>query len=223
MASHLTVHMLQQRISQMQSLRPGDGALPVPPELRPLLPGGALRPGGTTVVRGSLHLALALISAASAAGAWCGVVGLPRLGLEAVQELGIALDRLVLVPDPASHTTVIVSTLSEVLKVVLLSPHVRMSPSEVERLGARLRDHGSTLIALDTWPRADCTLRVTGSRWEGLGCGHGMLNAREMSVRSEDRRGSLQHIIRFRDGRLAPAEPTSNDLVFEPRLALVPS
>lgn len=223
MAQLLTVRELQQRISQMQPLRPGDGGLPVPPELRPLLPGGALRPGSTTVVRGSLQLALALISAASASGAWCGVIGLPRLGLEAVGKLGIALDRLILVPDPGSHSMSVAGTLGEVLKIVLLQPKGRTSPGEIERLNARLRDHGSALIALDAWPRAECTLRVIASHWEGLGHGHGLLETRELSVRTEDRRGPGQHTVRFRDGRLVAAGSTADEPSRETRLELVPS
>ena len=78
-----TVRSLQQRISEMQPLRLDEGGLPVAPELRSLLPGGALRKGSSVAVSGSLHLALALLGEASRGGAWCGAIGLPQLGFEA--------------------------------------------------------------------------------------------------------------------------------------------
>lgn len=202
-----TVRTLQERITQMQPMRLGDDALPTPPELRDLLPGGALRRGSATIVSGSLQLSLALISAASASGAWCGAIGLPELGAEAAAELGVALDRFVLVPDPGPHSISIAGTLSEVLTVLLLRPSSQVRAPDAERLAARLRDHGAALVVLGQWPKAESTLRVTNSRWGGLGRGHGMLLTHELTVRSDDRRGPKQHTVVFRDGRLSGALP----------------
>ncbi len=197
------VRTLQERISQMQPLRLGDDALPTPAQLRPLFPGGALRKGSAVQVQGSLQLSLAMLSAASASGAWCGVIGVRGLGFEAAAQLGIALERFIVIPDPGRHALSIAGTLSETLAVVLLHPPERTQPGDIERLAARLRDHGTALIALGPWPRAESRLRVTASRWSGLGQGHGMLDAHEIVVRSEDRRGPRQHTVRFQSGRLA--------------------
>jgi hypothetical protein len=199
-----TIRNLQERITQMQPSRVSDDALPTPPELRALFPVGALRRGSAITVTGSLQLSLAIASAASASGAWCGAIGLPEFGVEAAAELGVALDRFVLVPDPGVHTIGIMGTLSEVLTVLLVRPPVPVRPSDAERLAARLRDHGAALVVLGSWPRSEGTLRVTGSRWHGLGRGHGMLDTHELTVRSEDRRGLKQHTVLFRQGRLAP-------------------
>jgi hypothetical protein len=202
-----TVRSLQQRISGMQPLRAEDG-LPTPPELGGLLPGGVLQRGSSTSVQGSLHLALALVSAASAAGSWCGAIGVPELGLEAAERLGIALDRFALVPDPGTRALGIAGTLSEVLAAVVLRPPSRVSHAEADRLSARLRDHGSALVVVGPWPRTSCTLRITASRWCGIGPGHGLLQSRELAVRSEDRRGLQHHTVRLEEGRLSsPASP----------------
>lgn len=199
-----TVGMLRERITQMQPPRVTDDALPTAPELRELLPGGALRRGSMIVVRGSLQLSLAFASAASASGAWCGAIGVPYLGIEAAAELGVALDRFVLVPSAGAQTIGIAGTLSEVLTVLILRPHGSVRPADAERLAARLRDHGAALIILGNWPRAESTLRVTSTRWEGLGRGHGMLDTQEITVRSDDRRGPRHHTVRFQGGRLVP-------------------
>src|SRR4051794_18135467 len=81
--------------------------LPVLPELTGLLPGRGLRRGSTVsgaaerpAPGGGTSLLLALLAEASRAGSWCAVVGVPALGILAAAEVGIALDRLALVPDP---------------------------------------------------------------------------------------------------------------------------
>ena len=203
-----TVRSLQQRIAEMQPLRLDERALPTAPELRGLLPGGALRRGTVTTVQGeasgALMLALALLSTVSASGAWCGAIGIPELGFEAAAGLGLALDRLVLVPEPGPHATGIAGTLSEVLGVVLLRMPGAPKPGEAARLLARLRDHGTALVALGPWPGAEGGLRVVASHWSGLGPGHGLLDTHELTVATNDRRGPLQHRVRFTEGGLQP-------------------
>ncbi|NLA65547.1 MAG: hypothetical protein GX862_06395 [Leucobacter sp.] len=200
-----TVRLLQQRITQMQPLRIGETGLPTPAELRPLLPGGALRAGAATAVQGSLLLALALLSEASATGAWCGAIGVPHLGFEAADRVGVRLDRFVVVPHPETHTLAVTGMLAEVLSVVLLHPPSNTSPGEVARLTARLREHGTALVVLGGWPGSDTSLHATASRWSGLGSGTGKLEGHELTVRSIDRRGQRRHTIRFNEGRLVPA------------------
>ncbi|MFV0435629.1 MAG: hypothetical protein ACK5LO_16850 [Leucobacter sp.] len=196
-----TVRSLQQRITEMQPLRLDDRGLPTSEGLRPLLPGGALRRGASYAVHGSQQLALALLAAPSAAGSWCGVIGCPSFGAEAAAALGLALDRCVLIPRPGTDATGIASALSEVLSVVLLHrPPGSVSPGSIERLSARLREHGSALVVIGDWPRCESTLSVTASRWHGLGRGHGMLEDRELAVQSRDRRGVRRHTVRFSAG-----------------------
>src|SRR6476660_8273685 len=85
----------------------GDERLPVLPALEPLLPGAGLRRGSVVAVSGSTSLLCALLAGASQAGSWCAVVGLPDLGLVAAAGLGVALERLALVPDPGSQWPVV--------------------------------------------------------------------------------------------------------------------
>lgn len=197
-----TVRSLQQRISSMQPARLADG-LPTPAELRPLLPGGTLRKGAPISVQGSVHLALTFMHEISQSGAWCGVVGVPHLSVEAAAQTGLNLERLVFVPTPGTHALGIAGMLSEVLTVLVLAPATTPAPGEVERLNARLRDHGTALVILGNWPRSDTTLQVTHSRWSGLESGFGLLRTHELSVRSTDRRGGRTHTVRFCDGKLA--------------------
>ncbi len=211
MSSAASLPELQQRISEMQPLRIDERALPTSAGLGALLPGGALRAGAAYSVQGSWQLALAFLAEASQGGAWCGVLGCPAFGAEAAVSLGIALDRCVLIPEPGRHALTLAGTLSETLSVVVARFDTRVSPADIERLAARLREHGSALVVVGEWAKSESRLTVVSSRWAGLGAGHGALAARELTVQSEDRRGTKRHSVRFERGRLTvdrrPAPP----------------
>ena len=173
---------LQSRIRGMQRTRIDSHGLPTSPGIAELLPGGVLRAGAAYSVHSSTSLALALLAGPSAAGAWCGVVGMPSLGVEAAAAAGVDLDRLVLVPEPGEQWLQVTAALADVVTVVLARPPASLSAAEVARLGSRLRQRGSTLVALGDWPQSEATLRVSDDRWMGLGDGHGYLAARRVTV-----------------------------------------
>lgn len=180
---------LQARIRGMQRNRLDTRAIPTHPALGDLLPGGALAAGGRYQVTGSTTLALALAQGPSAAGAWCAVVGMPDLGVEAAAGLGLDLERLVLVPHPGEQWMAVVSALVDVVSVVLVRPPVRDGRTRVPevqagRLAARLRQREAVLVAMGDWPQADAALAVGDSAWVGLGSGFGHLSARQVTVSS---------------------------------------
>lgn len=200
MNSLATVRSLQQRISEMQPVRLDARVLPTPEGLRPLLPGGALRMGASYAVQGSRQLALALLAEASASGAWCGVIGDASFGAEAAAALGIALERCIVIPHPGEDALGLTGALAEILTVLLLAAPSPPTPGEAERISARLREHDAALVVAGEWPRPESTLHVTGSRWDGLGRGHGLLANRELLVQSQDRLGARRHTVRFAGG-----------------------
>ncbi|MGR4010550.1 hypothetical protein [Leucobacter sp. 1207-22] len=204
MNSPATVLELQQRISAMQPLRLQERTLPTAPELSPLLPGGSLREGGIYSVTGSWQLALSFLAPVSQSGAWCGIIGCPELSAEAAAEAGIALDRCVLVPNPGSRATAVADMLSGTVTALIARFPTGVAPHEAERIAARLREQGSTLIVLGDWRRTDAEIQVTNSRWFGLDTGRGALRDRELTVRSNDHRGPRTHTLRFVAGKLAP-------------------
>jgi len=179
---------LRARIRSMQATRLDERSLPTLPALQQLLPGG-LRQGSAYSVTGSTTLAMALLAAPSAQGAWCGVLGMPDFGTEAAARLGIDLERLVLVPAPGSQWLTVAAAMTDVLGVVIARAPSRVAPAEASRLGARLRQRGSTLVVLGEWPGADATLTVVGSNWRGLGTGYGYLSTRRLEVEARGRNG----------------------------------
>jgi hypothetical protein len=186
------VHELQSRIRQMQATTLQSRQLETHPALSPLLPGGALKAGAAYAVRGSTTLVMAMLAGPSAAGAWCGVVGMPDFGAEAAGRFGIDLDRLVLVPHPGDQWLTVTAAVVDVLSVVVVSPTGRARAGAVARLTARLRQREATLIVVGDWPQVEATLTVSRSGWDGLGGGTGYLSSRRVTVESAPRGGSGQ-------------------------------
>jgi hypothetical protein len=189
------VRELQARIRRMQRNKLDTRELPTNPALAELLPGGALAAGSAYSVVGSTTLALSLLQGPSAAGAWCAVVGVPDLGVEAAAGLGIDLDRLVLVPHPGQHWLTVASALVDVVSVLLVRPQVRqgsdgqrgqvrISDGMASKLASRLRQREAVLVSLGDWPGAEARLTVTDSSWTGLGSGFGHLGGRQVTVGS---------------------------------------
>ncbi|MEJ8280309.1 hypothetical protein [Pseudonocardia spirodelae] len=166
--------------------------LPVPGPLAGLLPGGGLRRGSTVAVgagTGAGSLLFALLAAASAEGAWAGVVGRPGLGATAAAEAGVVLDRLALVPDPGADLVGVTAALLDGLDLVVVAGPERagLRAGDRQRLAARARQRGAVLLALGGWPGADLRLHCTRPRWEGVGRGTGRLRSRRVEVRAEGR------------------------------------
>src|SRR5205814_3148836 len=136
---------------------------------------------------GASSLALALLAGPSAAGSWCAAVGLPSLGLVAAAELGVALDRFPLVARPGADWPAVVAALLEAVDVVLLCPPPHVRTGDARRLAARARERGAVLVVTGGAVPADVRLSVVRSEWEGLGQGHGRLQARRMDVVSSGR------------------------------------
>jgi len=190
----------------------GDGpdqAVPVAPELRPLLPG--LRRGSTVAVApGTSSLVLALLAPASAAGAWAAVVGMPGFGALAAAQAGVVWERLALVPHPGPEWSMVVATLLDGFDIVVAAPPGPVTPRLASRLAARARQRGSVLLPYGPWPGADLTLSAGPGVWEGLGTGHGRLRSRELTITARGRGAAgrprqVRVTLPDRSGRLAPA------------------
>lgn len=184
------VQALAERVRPVTLTR--ERRLPVLPALELLLPGGGLRRGATLSVGavagvgGATSLALALVAQASQVGSWVAAVGLPSLGLVAADELGVALERLVLVAAPERDAWGgVVAALIDGFDLVIVHAGRRgVRPADARRLVARARERGVVLVQLGIgWPDgADLALQITQARWEGLEDGHGHLQARKVRI-----------------------------------------
>lgn len=192
------LRQLGERVRPLTSA--AERVLAVPEPLAVLLPHGGLA-RGTTVVTGGVaatSLALALTGPTTTTGGWVAVVGLGDLGLLAAAELGVALERTLLVSEPpASAWATTVSSLLDAVEVVLVRPGRGVPTSVQRRLAARARDRGSVLIQAGgragVWAEApDLTVTATAATWEGVGQGHGHLVVRRVTVSVAGRRGAVR-------------------------------
>jgi hypothetical protein len=190
-----------------------DQVLPVAAALRPLFPGGGLRRGGTVTLTtsrasdasptlsasdalatGTTSLLFALLAEASAAGSWCAVVGLPRLGLVAAAEAGVALERLALVPNPGPEWGPVVAALLDGFDIVVASAPGAVSAAVTGRLAARARQRSAVLLPVGVrWPGADLTLEVVSGAWHGLEHGRGRLRRYRAEVLAYGRGAAARH------------------------------
>lgn len=220
--------------------------LPVTEPLAPLLVDGAIQRGTTLAVDGdaAISLALALAVGASRSGSWIGVVGVDGLGLAAAGELGIDLERVVLVADPGPAWSAAVAALIGAVDLVVVAPRTAVPARDARRLATRGRERGTVVVAVggdvlrgaprlrasDT-PSAGWGLEVdvrfaTRSRqWVGLGQGHGRLHARRVEVEAAGRRGASRPRrsslwLPGPDGRLSAVVPT---LAVAPEVTTAPS
>jgi len=166
---------------------PRTAVLPVLPALAGLLPAGGLAEGSVMTVDQSGLLCLALIAGASAAGAWCGVAGVPDLGVVAAAGMGAEPARMMLVPDPGPGWPQVVASMLEACEIVVVRPPDRPLAQARRRLEGAARRGGGVLIAAGEWEGAPVRLRVTQRFWAGIGHGHGSLRACRAEVMAEGR------------------------------------
>ena len=190
------------------------------PALRELLPRGGLARGAVVTVAEFGLLALALAAGASAAGAWCGIAGVPEAGVLAAAGLGLDAERTLLVPDPGHAWAQVVASLLDACELVLLrlparvpgpGAHGARGAQVRQRLEATLRRGRGVLLVVGDWPGAQVRLRVLTQGWTGLGDGHGRLRACCAQVLADGRGEAAVPRTRWlwlpaEDGRVAVAE-----------------
>jgi hypothetical protein len=165
--------------------------------LAPLLPDAGLRRGTTLAVGGpaASSLALALVAGPTVAGSWAGAVGMPSLGLLAASEMGVALERLLLVADPPSaEWATVVATLVDGVDIVLVRPPGSVRMGDARRLQARARQRGAVVIVVGPVGtlEPDLTMAIEEEVWVGLEAGAGHLQGRRVTVVASGRRAAAR-------------------------------
>ncbi|MCX7620490.1 MAG: hypothetical protein N2037_06555 [Acidimicrobiales bacterium] len=245
-SQHAAVRMLSQQVRPVALAY--EQTLPVLPPFAELFPEGLQR--GTTVgvarapgapsmlTSGATALALALAAAPSQAGSWVAAVGLPSLGLVAAHELGVVLERLVVIdPVPSDRWVTTVAALVGAFDLVLVGVPRSLRSADARRLVARMRERGTVLVQLDergyptpqalggwggTPPSArgafqlDVRLTVVAAEWHGLGASHGYLRSRrvEIEVIGRGRAARARHAqlwLPGPDGTIAVAGNAASD------------
>ena len=130
------IQELRQRMHQMQGTSVSQ-SLPTAPALAELI---RLRTGASYAVDRPA-LAMLAMAGPSGAGAWSAVIGVPDFGLEAAAELGVDLERTVLVPEPGEAWLEVTAALADVLGVIVVRSPQQVTQHQAARLVPRLRQH----------------------------------------------------------------------------------
>jgi hypothetical protein len=162
--------------------------LPVLEPFTGLLPLGGLQPGSTLGVSGvgATSLALALVARAST-DSWTVVAGLSAVSLVAAHELGVATDRVVVVPETGID---VLAAVVDAFDLVVARP--ALAARDARRLDARVRERDAVLVYIGRTSEADVRLHTTSSRWEGIEEGHGHLRTRRLTVTATGRGSAAQ-------------------------------
>ena len=183
-----------------------DRLLPVLPALRRLVGGAGLQRGTVLTVGvgegrpggGATTLGFALLAAATTAGSWGAAVGTADPGIVALDEMGVDLDRLALVPTPGGAWAEVAAALVDEMDMVLVRTPGRVGAGVARRLVARVRRRQAVLVVQvgpGRWPEApDVALVVEGGTWEGVDRGHGHLRGRRVEVAATGRRAAVRGI-----------------------------
>jgi hypothetical protein len=188
---------LAERFPALTAAAASERTLPVHESLIELLP--SLQRGSTIACGGQagVSLALALAATPSREGAWVGVVGLAELGICAAADMGLRLERLVMVAGDTSGAGTAVDVLAAMIDgfdVIVIGPRIgrgasTLAPGAVRRLQARAQSRGVVMLTVGV-PALGADLRLTAddSQWVGLGNGHGVATGRRVLVEVSGRR-----------------------------------
>jgi hypothetical protein len=165
------------------------------PLLAPMqrLLGRGVRRGAVVAIEGEVarsSLAMVLLAGLSAAGGWCGVVGVPSFGCLAAKGFGVRMDTLALVPRPGEAWAEAVSALVTGMDVVLVHPPAQVPGRLARRLAAKARQSRCTLLTLGSvWEGSDVRVSAVREQWSGLERGRGRLRRRRLTVVASHRPG----------------------------------
>lgn len=175
--------------------------LAVHPALTGVVPHGLVR-GTSMVCVGPVAASITalVVAGPTSGGCWACVIGYPSLGVAAWHEAGVALERLVVVPDPTvagegpvddPHGGRVLAAAVDGFDIVVVGPQLaaRLGSTLARRVEARVQSRGGVLLIMGG-PGAfspDLRLHAT-ARWHGLGSGHGHLRAREVQLALGGRR-----------------------------------
>jgi hypothetical protein len=203
-----------------------DDLLPVTSPFADLLGSPGLRRGTTVVIHagrasGATSLLLGLLAGPSDHGAWCAVVAVPDLGLLAAGELGVDLERLVLVPEPGRRLVATIGALLDGFDLVCVRLGAQISSGDARRVVARVRERRAVLVvatgqtvsftgsravvpnpATATWPEVpDVRLEVLSGCFTGIGsatcaAGEGRITAHLVDVAAHRRRAVPAELVR---------------------------
>jgi hypothetical protein len=186
------VSSLAERFPALTAVAASERTLPVHESLVGLLP--SLQRGSTVACNGraAVSLAMALAATPSRQGAWVGVAGLADFGICAAADMGLALERLVMVDGDPLWVDVLAAMIDGFDVIVVGRRVGRLGAGAVRRLQARVQSRGAVLLTVGVPALgADLQLTAEDDQWVGLGDGYGVAAGRYVLLELGGRRMPL--------------------------------
>jgi hypothetical protein len=183
------VSSLAERFPALTAVAASERTLPVHESLVELLP--SIQRGSTIACNGraGVSLAMALAAAPSGEGSWVGVAGLPGFGLSAAVDMGVALERLVMVDGDPLWVDVLAAMIDGFDVIVIGRRVGHLGAGAVRRLQARVQSRGAVLLTVGVQALSpDLQLTADHDQWAGLGDGHGVAIGRQVQLELGGRR-----------------------------------
>ncbi len=176
----------------------GDRTLPVAEEFAELFAERGLVRGRSFACSGpaATSLALALVAPAVASGSWVAAIDVPTIGLDAANEFGIVLERVVAVRtddlpgQQIARWPDVVAAAADGFDLLITRVPAGVSPTAARKVATRLRQRDVVMLVLGDPGALSCdgVLDASTAGWEGLGDGHGHLQRRQLVVEASGRR-----------------------------------
>lgn len=199
----MTLHTVAQQLADRSDARVTTLASAVPTRdrtvrvdapLDEMLPDGGLQRGRVIGCDGpaAVSLACGLVARPVRDGAWLLLLGASMIGLEALDEAGVPLHRVVAVETDASPATWAERLAAAVdgFELVLTCPP-RGAVRFERKVRQRVQAKGAVVISVGVAGQSigcDLTFSTAGVQWAGIGRGHGRLVARSVDVELAGRR-----------------------------------
>jgi hypothetical protein len=176
-----------------------------------MFPEGGLVRGRTVLCSGDAAVAMALrvVSSATQAGSWLGIIGVHNVGVQAASEHGVALQRVVFV-QPASSRTEWVSTVAAVadgFDVLMLEVPHGITEADARRVQTRIQARRNALVLIGATKQSavqsvfqpDVIMNTATTKWHGIERGAGYVQGRDVQVAVSGRRvpQARQHSLHF--------------------------
>jgi hypothetical protein len=147
-------------------------------------------------------------------------IGFGDPGVVAMDELGVDLDHLAIVPRPGHNWAGVTATALDGVDIVMLRLPFPARPAMARNLVARARERRAVLIVVageKAWPEGpDLLIRVESGQWTGLGEGHGHLRTRRAMVMAVGRRAAARP-VRCRLWLPGPDGSVMGELALDPQ------
>ncbi|NQY57464.1 MAG: hypothetical protein HRT86_13450 [Ilumatobacteraceae bacterium] len=179
-ASPAVLEQLRARVAPVALA--GERTFPAPTVLASVLSRQHIVRGHSMATAGPLATTTAaqLIAPAVAEGAWVCLLQIPTIGLDALSECGVALERVVAVDGPTTRWAELAAAAVDGFDVVLTTLPDGLRPGVFRRLVDRVRRRGAVLVVLGEPPAGcavDVVVRSAAPQWSGITAGAGHLRS----------------------------------------------